>query len=240
MCLEETVENREKCKLGFRRLTLALSESENCQGVFFSGILGQVGGVGGVSGTKNITVDIPEPDIQRWKLFRADEMNSAPLEYSGFKDRIRNFPKLDGIRKGKALYIGLAITGFVYGGLHCLAWNAPFATEAETILWRVSKISAPLFPSSQPKMPEFIVEGPRALIARVWPQLMNTDDSASSECKMAKGTTLADAPSPSTEAPSATAENVSKSLDVSIEYPPEKSPAHSFHCSPASPISPSY
>jgi len=33
------------------------------------------------------------------------------------------------------------LQGFVYGGLHCLAWNAPFATGAETLLWRISSVA---------------------------------------------------------------------------------------------------
>jgi hypothetical protein len=35
-------------------------------------------------------------------------------------------------------YIALAAAGTVYGGLHLLAWNGPFPTRAERILWRAS------------------------------------------------------------------------------------------------------
>lgn len=34
--------------------------------------------------------------------------------------------------------MGLIITGSIYGGLHLLAWNAPFTTRVELFLWRTS------------------------------------------------------------------------------------------------------
>ena len=88
-----------------------------------------------------ITVDIAKVNIRRWKLL-SEATNTSKLLRDGryLLDRIRNFPIFDGIREGLALYVGLAITGFVYGGLHCLAWNAPFATGAETLLWRISSV----------------------------------------------------------------------------------------------------
>jgi hypothetical protein len=36
---------------------------------------------------------------------------------------------------------GLLAAGIVYGGLHSLAWNGPFATNAERMLWQISSIS---------------------------------------------------------------------------------------------------
>jgi hypothetical protein len=45
-------------------------------------------------------------------------------------------------------YVGFAIAGALYGGLHLLAWTAPFASRGEEILWRASGLllmaSAPL------------------------------------------------------------------------------------------------
>lgn len=37
--------------------------------------------------------------------------------------------------------ISLSVVAFVYGGLHLLAWNAPFDTRIEEILWKISGIS---------------------------------------------------------------------------------------------------
>jgi len=33
------------------------------------------------------------------------------------------------------------IVGAIYGGVHLLAWNAPFATRTESILWRISAVA---------------------------------------------------------------------------------------------------
>lgn len=38
-------------------------------------------------------------------------------------------------------FVGFTVSGFLYGGLHLLAWNAPFHSTAEKWLWRSSAIS---------------------------------------------------------------------------------------------------
>ena len=40
----------------------------------------------------------------------------------------------------KPVLLGLILSGLLYGGLHLLAWNMPFASRAECILWRFSGI----------------------------------------------------------------------------------------------------
>jgi len=95
------------------------------------------------------TVDIAETDVRRWELLSKDGGrywdgklgNVESVSDILLSDRVRNVPRFGGIRQDKALYIGLAITGFIYGGLHCLARSAPFATRAEAVLWRVSSIA---------------------------------------------------------------------------------------------------
>jgi hypothetical protein len=49
---------------------------------------------------------------------------------------MQNFP--DG--SDWTVYLGLSIACSIYGGLHCLAWNAPFATDSERFLWRMSGV----------------------------------------------------------------------------------------------------
>lgn len=39
-----------------------------------------------------------------------------------------------------SILLGLVLAGFLYGGLHLLAWKVPFASRAERILWRFSGI----------------------------------------------------------------------------------------------------
>ena len=55
-------------------------------------------------------------------------------------DRLPNHPGFRGLQKDWMLYAGLPLTGLIYGGLHCAAWNAPFPTNIEVILWRVSSV----------------------------------------------------------------------------------------------------
>lgn len=40
----------------------------------------------------------------------------------------------------------MAVAGFVFGGLHCLAWNFPFPSQTEMILWRFSSIGSAIVP----------------------------------------------------------------------------------------------
>ncbi|KAF8331027.1 uncharacterized protein EI90DRAFT_2921046 [Cantharellus anzutake] len=42
----------------------------------------------------------------------------------------------------------LAVTGIIFGGIHCLAWSFPFPTRAEKLLWRISAIIITLGPGS--------------------------------------------------------------------------------------------
>jgi hypothetical protein len=38
------------------------------------------------------------------------------------------------------VYVGAVFAGFIYGGLHCLAWNAPFPSDVQATLWRISSV----------------------------------------------------------------------------------------------------
>ena len=40
----------------------------------------------------------------------------------------------------KSVLIGFVLAGLVYGAIHLLAWNAPFPTDAERVLWQASGI----------------------------------------------------------------------------------------------------
>lgn len=45
-----------------------------------------------------------------------------------------------------SLWLGFALAGLLYGGLHCAGWFATFASRAEAILWRLSAASVVLTP----------------------------------------------------------------------------------------------
>ena len=44
------------------------------------------------------------------------------------------------------VWFGFAVAGLLYGGLHLLAWNAPFSSRLEQILWRVAASSVSATP----------------------------------------------------------------------------------------------
>ncbi|MCJ1455918.1 hypothetical protein MMC28_006275 [Mycoblastus sanguinarius] len=44
------------------------------------------------------------------------------------------------------VWFGLSIAGVLYGGLHMLAWDAPFSSRVEQIFWRISASSVTLTP----------------------------------------------------------------------------------------------
>ena len=142
-CLCAVINGEEKCSSGFRRITLLLSESDECRGVFYHDLFLDETYSRITPARDTITVDIPEVDIRRWEAIfarppaKVDVKNLA----GGLSDRVRNFPRLEGVWNGMALYVGLAVTGLIYGGLHCLAWNAPFTTKTEALLWRLSSIA---------------------------------------------------------------------------------------------------
>ncbi|KAK3339704.1 hypothetical protein B0T25DRAFT_361946 [Lasiosphaeria hispida] len=134
----------EKCPPGFRRLVVNISQFEECEGIFVEDIVRQHQvdrGRTRPTDTKTMTIDVSEGDFQRWKLV-AQSLDQV-REFAGrritlLSDRLPNFPRLEAIRRYRWLYFGLTITGFAYGGLHCLAWNAPFSRDEQKQLWRMS------------------------------------------------------------------------------------------------------
>ena len=52
--------------------------------------------------------------------------------------RCPNFPSLNEMVNSKQIAAGFSFAGFIYGGMHLLAWRTPFATDYEQLVWRVS------------------------------------------------------------------------------------------------------
>ncbi|KAK0714678.1 hypothetical protein B0H67DRAFT_219633 [Lasiosphaeris hirsuta] len=82
------------------------------------------------NGTKVRSVEIPKEYIRRWKFAleaRADPEYPVGLGFARntLKDRIRNFPRLEELDEGWALYIGMGIT-FINGGFHCHTTPCPY------------------------------------------------------------------------------------------------------------------
>ncbi|SPO01171.1 uncharacterized protein DNG_03918 [Cephalotrichum gorgonifer] len=83
-------------------------------------------------------VSIPYLDLWRWTL-AVQVREHVPR--NTLAERVRNFPRLDELDGQWPLYLAFGIIGLVYGGLHCLAWNAPFATDLERLFWRASSVA---------------------------------------------------------------------------------------------------
>ncbi|KAK7728741.1 hypothetical protein SLS53_009369 [Cytospora paraplurivora] len=60
-------------------------------------------------------------------------------------DRVTNFPRQRHDHpKGQHTFrthLGITLTGFLYGGLHLLAWDASFTTQIEANVWRIAALS---------------------------------------------------------------------------------------------------
>lgn len=81
-----------------------------------------------------------------WVLrkFTARRKSNEPKQVNYLVRRIPNLPKFDRILSDytQILFLfGFMLSGLFYGGIHLLAWNGPFATRAERILWQISGIT---------------------------------------------------------------------------------------------------
>lgn len=110
-------------------------------------------------------------DRLRWSL-ASSCVNSSPWELASkfhtrdttvelpedtLSDRAANWPSgfLDGLvedmtdKAGIKLLVAFTLAGLSYGALHLLAWNFPFASHAEHLLWKISGLtvaaSGPVF-----------------------------------------------------------------------------------------------
>lgn len=111
-------------------------------------------------GTRKTAIDhISPPTLLRWKLaheaikkhnleddivsryYRSDLYDQD----SRVKARIGNLLPLLGSRAYE-VWLGFAVAGVLYGGLHMLAWDAPFSSRLEQILWRVAASSVTVGP----------------------------------------------------------------------------------------------
>jgi hypothetical protein len=79
------------------------------------------------------------------------------------QDRVKNLPIGSKdfnfsrwFHNGKGFIFAFTLAGILYGGMHLLAWNAPFATSIQRLFWRISGIT-------------IVSTGPIFLFARVVP-----------------------------------------------------------------------
>jgi len=104
-------------------------------------------------------------DINRWKLasqaidhhvwyntdtkgqknLRVDFMDVDFLALNLVTIRVPNHPKNFMVLDDWLLFSGMTIACAIYGGLHLVAWNAPFPTRMEKLLWRISGVGVASF-----------------------------------------------------------------------------------------------
>lgn len=65
-----------------------------------------------------------------------EHLDSSSKAIAAFTGWLSDFPSPE--RFGPPIVFGFGIVALVYGGLHALAWSAPFATPTERLLWRMS------------------------------------------------------------------------------------------------------
>ena len=85
-------------------------------------------------------IDISPLDLRRWIHSQLPPYKPAPPPNS-LSPRLRNTPRFTGVRNEWPLYVTLGLSGLLYGGLHCLAWNVPFPAPAEQVLWRLASVT---------------------------------------------------------------------------------------------------
>jgi hypothetical protein len=84
----------------------------------------------------------PQP---RWLLRSGAPSHQDFPAYRSVYDRSPNWPSSQHLEfqnrdSSLAIFLGFCLAGLVYGGLHLLAWDAPFPSHIEDKLWRSSGI----------------------------------------------------------------------------------------------------
>ena len=108
-------------------------------------------------GIRETMVDHLSPtDIKRWFLAlqairkydlehdlrsrQSSRLIDYQNSYPRVKVRLENLHLLDGLSINE-VWLGFAMAGLLYGGLHLVGWNAPFSSTLEKNLWRIASSS---------------------------------------------------------------------------------------------------
>jgi hypothetical protein len=74
-------------------------------------------------------------------LDNRDSRESRDTVAEKLNDRRAWYSMLNNLQMSIWLWIGLSFASFIYGGLHLLAWNAPFPSRPQMLLWRISAVT---------------------------------------------------------------------------------------------------
>ena len=105
------------------------------------------------SQSRRVEINFTVRDIKRWKMaWRAVQMciaksNSPEVRYENYNGiprpmflfrRHQDWPDIDDVFNNQTIVFGFSAAGFIYGGLHALAWSAHFHSLIEQFMWQIS------------------------------------------------------------------------------------------------------
>lgn len=106
-------------------------------------------------------------------------------------DRVPNFPRRRHYQPGDQLHkehairthLGITFTGFLYGGLHLLAWDATFTSMGEATLWKLAALSLTI---SGLLVPVTHAQGVISDVVRPWLKMDEEDRDAEEAAALAE------------------------------------------------------
>lgn len=106
-------------------------------------------------------------------------------------DRVPNFPRRRHYQPGDQLHkehtirthLGITLTGFLYGGLHLLAWDATFTSMGEATLWKIAALSLTI---SGLLVPVTHAEGVISDVVRPWLEMDEEERDAEEAAALAE------------------------------------------------------
>lgn len=106
-------------------------------------------------------------------------------------DRVPNFPRRRHYQPGDQLHkehsirthLGITLTGFLYGGLHLLAWDATFTSMGEATLWKLAALSLTI---SGLLVPVTHAQGVISDVVRPWLDMDEEDRDAEEAAALAE------------------------------------------------------
>jgi hypothetical protein len=93
--------------------------------------------------TAPYTVGLPSWVHQKDISFESgarDRMRNLPVDFP-YDDAMELFPDRSKLHDALGFLFAFTVAGLMYGGLHLLAWNAPFNGRVQELLWNISGIA---------------------------------------------------------------------------------------------------
>lgn len=101
-----------------------------------------------LSGVHRFSIDLDQTQSFVLRLMSPGKANAISASSIAHAARVKNdVVDLEG--RLPLIFKLMAAAAFVFGGIHCLAWNFAFSSHAEAILWRVASIGSAVIPIIQ-------------------------------------------------------------------------------------------